>query len=182
VAFGGKWIVALGRYRAVSVEVLPLDFADFYQKSRHQVFRAVLLATRQPDRAEDAVADAYAAAFARWPSLGRHPNPTAWVVRTALNRFRSGWRIWRREGPEAPDVQSVVPPSEGLDADLLAALWRLPARQREVVGLRVLADLDTAQAAAVLGISPSTVAVHLHRALQALRASLEASGYKEMVQ
>lgn len=32
----------------------------------------------------------------------------------------------------------------GLDAALLTALWRLPARQREVIALRIFLDLDTA--------------------------------------
>lgn len=52
------------------------------------------------------------------------------------------------------------------------AIRALPARQREVVTLRVFFDLDTADTARILGISPGTVGVHLHRALAALRAQI----------
>jgi RNA polymerase sigma-70 factor (ECF subfamily) len=49
---------------------------------------------------------------------------------------------------------------------------RLPARQRQVVALRLLLDLDTARTAEMLGISPNTVRAHMAQALAALRTSL----------
>jgi RNA polymerase sigma factor (sigma-70 family) len=54
----------------------------------------------------------------------------------------------------------------------MAALLRLPARQRQVVALRVFLDLDTQRTAEVLGVAPSTVKAHLARALGALRDDL----------
>jgi RNA polymerase sigma-70 factor (ECF subfamily) len=51
----------------------------------------------------------------------------------------------------------------------MAALGDLPERQRQVVALRILLELTGDETAAELGISPSTVGVHLHRALAALR-------------
>lgn len=54
----------------------------------------------------------------------------------------------------------------------MAALLRLPARQRQVVALRLLLDLDTAGTGQVLGIAPGTVQAHLGRAMAALRADL----------
>jgi DNA-directed RNA polymerase specialized sigma24 family protein len=56
----------------------------------------------------------------------------------------------------------------------MAALLRLPARQRQVVALRLFLDLDTGCAAEVLGVAPSTVKAHLARALAALRTDLAA--------
>ncbi|MCT9931672.1 hypothetical protein N5079_15770 [Planotetraspora sp. A-T 1434] len=55
---------------------------------------------------------------------------------------------------------------------LLAALRRLPPRQREVVALRVFLDLDTETAARTLGIAPGTVTAHLSRAVATLRGDL----------
>jgi DNA-binding CsgD family transcriptional regulator len=52
------------------------------------------------------------------------------------------------------------------------ALLRLPARQREVVALRLFLDLDIARTAEVLGIAPGTVRAHLTRATAALREDL----------
>ena len=163
----------------MATEPADSDFATFYRLRKDPVYRAVLLATKQPERAEDAVAEAFMKAYSNWARVCQHPAPTAWVIRSALNSFRSSWRVWRRELPEPPDVVAAVPPDPGLEADLLLLIWRLPARQREVVALRLLADLDSGQTAAVLGISPKTVSVHLHRALGQLRASLVGSEYEE---
>jgi RNA polymerase sigma factor (sigma-70 family) len=163
----------------VASERADSDFATFYRVQRDPVYRAVLLATKQPERAEDAVAEAFMKAYGNWARVSHHPAPAAWVIRSALNSFRSGWRVWRRELPELPDVAAAVPPDPGLESDLLLLIWRLPARQREVVALRLLADLDTRQTAAVLGISPKTVTVHLHRALGRLRAALDGTEYEE---
>jgi RNA polymerase sigma factor (sigma-70 family) len=54
----------------------------------------------------------------------------------------------------------------------MAALLRLPARQRQVVALRLFLDLDTDHTAEVLGVAPSTVKAHLARALTTLRDDL----------
>jgi DNA-directed RNA polymerase specialized sigma24 family protein len=54
----------------------------------------------------------------------------------------------------------------------MAALLRLPGRQRQVVALRLFLDLDTGRTAEVLGVAPSTVKAHLARAIVALRDDL----------
>ena len=64
-------------------------------------------------------------------------------------------------------------PADGpVDPRIMAALMRLPARQRQVIALRLFLDLDTARTAEVLGIGPSTVKAHLARAIAALRDDL----------
>lgn len=157
------------------------DFPSFYVEAKDPVFRAVLLATRRREDAEDAVAEAFLRACERWETLAGHPNPTAWVIRTAMNRFVSGWRIWRREQAELPEeVASLVPDeARSLDPFLLRQLWRLPDRQRQVVALRVIADLDTRSTAAALRIAEGTVGVHLMRGLETLRRALAGTEYEE---
>ena len=58
------------------------------------------------------------------------------------------------------------------DPRIMAALMRLPARQRQVVALRLILDLDTGRTAQVLGIAPGTVMADLGRAIAALRKDL----------
>ena len=53
---------------------------------------------------------------------------------------------------------------------------RLPARQRQVVALRLVLDLDTGRTAEVLGIAPGTVMAHMGRAIAALREDLMPEG------
>jgi RNA polymerase sigma-70 factor (ECF subfamily) len=152
-------------------------FEAFYARSLDSVFRAVLVTTRHSERAEDAVHEAFARALASWDSVGRHPNPLAWTIRVALNFHASSWRVWRREQPEPPEV--AVADELPIDPFLLRAVWRLPRRQRQVVALRVLADLSAEQTADILGISAGTVGAHLHRALGKLRENLAATDYAE---
>jgi RNA polymerase sigma-70 factor (ECF subfamily) len=107
------------------------------------------------------VAEAFARAWASWAKVRRYSAPRGWVVRSALNTGVSWWRPRRREIPLAShDAAALADPAGGLDAAVLAALRRLPTRQREVIALRVFLDLDTQATAQVLGIAPG----HGHRA------------------
>ncbi len=154
------------------------DFAEFYREAKDECLFAVLVSVGDRDTAQDLVAEAFARAWASWAVVSRHPAPAAWVVRTALNAGISRWRRRRREVP-VPDLARVADRSAAgeaadgsVDARIMAALLRLPARQRQVVALRLFLDLDTARTAQVLGIAPGTVQAHLGRAIAALRDDL----------
>src|SRR5579862_574327 len=111
-----------------------VEFAEFYETSRDVCLRAVTACVADRPLAEDLVAEAFARAWTSWPKVRRHPVPKAWVVRTALNARVSWWRRHRREVPLADhDAAAANDPSKMLDTVLIAALRRLPARQREVV-------------------------------------------------
>jgi RNA polymerase sigma factor (sigma-70 family) len=152
------------------------DFAEFYSVRKDAVLRAVLVVTGSRGTAEDAVAEAFTRACARWGVVREHPNPTAWVVRTALNAQRSWWRRLVREVPGRLPERAAAPAPDGLSAELRRLIEGLPRRQREVVALRVLADLSAEETAGLLGIAPATVHVHLHRALGTLRDRVAADG------
>jgi DNA-directed RNA polymerase specialized sigma24 family protein len=95
------------------------------------------------------------------------------VVRTALNTHVTWWRRCRREvGLGDHDVAVPATADLTISSDLLTELRRLPLRQRQVVTLRLLLDLDTDSTAQILGIAPGTVFAHLHRAVAALRSAI----------
>jgi RNA polymerase sigma factor (sigma-70 family) len=146
------------------------EFTDFYQTSWKACLQAVLASGESLESAEDLVADAFTKAWASWPQLRGHPAPRAWVVRTALNTRVSWWRRRWREFPLA-DYDLALPEafSDLIDIDLLAAIRRLPMRQRQIIALRILADLDIETTSQQLGIAPGTVRAHLSRAVQTLR-------------
>ena len=154
------------------------DFAEFYRRSRDDCLRTVLISVGDQDTAQEVVAEAFARACASWRTVSRHPAPAAWVVRTALNMNVSRWRRRRRE-VSVPDPGVVTDPPAGggpadglIDPRIRTALMRLPARQRQVVALRLLLDLDTKRTAEALGITPNTVMAHMSQALAALRTEL----------
>ena len=150
----------------------------FYEASRGPCLRAVCAMVGDRRLAEDLVAEGFARAWASWRKVGNHPAPRAWVLRTALNLRVSWWRRRRREIPLV-GADWISPPTsaEGIDPSLMAALYRLSPRQREVVVLRLLLDLDTHSTAAVLGIAPGTVTAHLSRAADALQRDLAHNHY-----
>ena len=159
--------------RLVGVSEDELGFARFYEASRDSCLRAVLASVGDQRLAEDLVAEAFARAWASWRTVKDHPAPRAWVLRTALNLRVSWWRRRRHEMPlSVPDSASEPTFSVGIDPSLLAALNRLQGRQREVIVLRALLDLDTETTARVLGIAPGTVTTHLFRATAALQREL----------
>src|SRR5580693_96133 len=84
-----------------------LDFAEFYREVKDDCLLAVVVSTGERDTAQDLVAEAFARAWASWPSVSRHPAPAAWVVRTALNAGVSRWRRRRREVP-VPDLATIA--------------------------------------------------------------------------
>ena len=155
------------------------QFQVFYEATKSPVLRAVLLA-RAGDRhaAEDAVAEAYERAFLRWEKLAHHPNPTAWVIRTAINHRISMWRRYRREEPQV--ATSVASGPDLLDPSLMRLIQQLPKGQREVLALRVLLDFSTEQTAQALGVKQGTVKKQLHRALQELRKRVIAPDTEEV--
>ena len=150
----------------------------FYEASRDPCLRAVCAMVGDRLLAEDLVAEGFARAWASWPTVSKHPAPKAWVLRTALNLRVSWWRRRRREIPLVGADRVPSPDSPGgIDPSLMAALDRLSPRQREVIVLRLLLDLDTHSTAAVLGIVPGTVTAHLARAADALQRDLTEHHY-----
>jgi RNA polymerase sigma-70 factor (ECF subfamily) len=145
------------------------EFAAFYRASKDSCLKAVTAVVGDRQLAEDLVAEAFARAWTSWGKVRRHVAPRAWVVRTALNNGISRWRR-QREVPLADhDAAAPAQVSDGVDPKLVAALRRLPTRQREVLALRIFLDLDTEATANVLRIAPGTVTAHLSRAVATLR-------------
>jgi RNA polymerase sigma factor (sigma-70 family) len=156
-------------------------FAEFFETSWESCLRAVAASTGNLTLAEDQTAEAFARAWASWHKVSRHPAPRAWVVRTALNAGASWWHRRSKETALAShDIAVADSQGTGLDTAVLTALRRLPARQREVIVLRVLLDLDIDTTARQLGVAPGTVRAHLSRAMTALRSELAPVAAAEM--
>lgn len=162
----------------------PPGFADFYASAKDDCLRTVLAITGNIREAEDLVAEAFARAWVGWHRVRRHPVPRAWVIRTALNARVSWWR--RRHGElvlseiTAPAACSGPAADAGrVDDDVLAALLRLPVRQRQVVALRFLLDLDVAETARALWLAEGTVRSHTARAIAALREEFSLTAEEE---
>ena len=156
-------------------EVLGRLFRDEY--ARLVGLARLLIDTRA--EAEELVQEAFARTFAAWDRLDDPDAALPYLRTTVVNLARGGLRrraTVRRTPvpgtPDAPGADATVAASEA-QREVLAAVRDLPERQREVVVLRYLLELSTADTADALGIAPGSVKTHLHRALATLETTLE---------
>lgn len=176
-------------------EVGPADRAwaadqaltDLYAAHWHSLVRLSWLLVRDQQLAEETVQDAFVAMHSRWSQLRNQDLALAYLRRCVVNSSRSVLRHRKVENrylsaeTSARTSQGITnePSAESralehaTGARLLAALGRLPRREREVLTLRYYLDLSEAQIAVALSISPGSVKTHAHRGLIALRSEVE---------
>jgi RNA polymerase sigma-70 factor (sigma-E family) len=127
--------------------------------------------------AEDVVQEAFLGLFRRWEHLEDQARALSYVRSSVLNGSRTALR--RRPAVELEPAHQ--PPVRSAEASILteeerreiiAALRRLPDRQREVLALRFYLDLPDDQIAAALGIRKSTVRSTALRGIRALGRAL----------
>jgi RNA polymerase sigma-70 factor (ECF subfamily) len=149
-----------------------LDELEALYASRFEVFvRVAASVTGDPERARDAVQDAFATAVRKRRSFRGEGPLEAWVWRIVLNAARTDVR--RTEPVLVADEPFSSNGHAEEDAELRVALSRLPERQRTAVFLRYYADLDYAAIGEALEITTGTVAATLSAAHSALRTRLE---------
>ena len=122
--------------------------------------------------AEDVVQEAFCGLYRAWDRLPSHDNVVGYLRVSVLNGCRSALRRARRT-PRA----AAMPHAASAEADAMAgeerraavaALRRLPPRQREAVVLRYFAELPEHETAQAMGVSLGTVKSTTARALLAL--------------
>jgi RNA polymerase sigma factor (sigma-70 family) len=140
-------------------------FDDVFYVEFRSVARTVFLICHDHDRAEDITQDAFVELLRRWERVSNYERPGAWVrrvaIQLAIRSHRRDRRRWRAE--QAVDVPAQ-PPLTDVDIDLVRAVRELPAQQRAAVVLFYFEDLPIGEIADLLGCSPATTRVHLHRA------------------
>jgi RNA polymerase sigma factor (sigma-70 family) len=141
------------------------DIEQLFRDTGDRLWWALLAYTGDREIASDAAAEAFARALSAAESIR---DPTSWVWRVAFRVATAELRTARRASSE-PER------SYEMDEEAIAvmlALKRLSRRQRAVFVLFYLDDRPTNQIAQLLGMSPATVSVHLHRARRRLRTIL----------
>jgi RNA polymerase sigma-70 factor (ECF subfamily) len=145
---------------------------------RQSCVRALVGMGATHEQAEDAAQNAALRAWCHRQRLRPGSDPTPWVLTI---ESRELMRLWgrahhERELPAAePGLSGAV--SESIDSiadrlDLQAALSRLEAHDRVLLGLRYERDLSQREVAAVLGIPEGTTKVRLHRVRGKVKAML----------
>lgn len=121
--------------------------------------------------AEEVAAEAFTRTWVRWGRVRRFASPGGWVVRVTTNLALDQVRRGRAPVPAAVDT-AALDDAIAAHLTLLAAVNRLPDRQRTAISLRYFADLPVDAVAEAMGVSGGAVKTHLHRGLERLRTLL----------
>jgi RNA polymerase sigma factor (sigma-70 family) len=150
-------------------EASPFHLAieRLYREEGPKLWRALMSFSGDRSIADEALAEAFAQLLGRGSEVR---SPSAWVWRSA---FRIAAGELRRRGMASPSGDSESYELADPLPEVLAALAALPPNQRAVVVLHDYADRPTTEIADSLGITRSTVRVHLSQARRKLRKTLE---------
>jgi RNA polymerase sigma-70 factor (sigma-E family) len=153
------------------------EFADYVAARSRLLCTTAYLLCGDWHRAEDLTQTALTKLYLAWRRIDRRESVDAYarrvLVRSLLDERR---RPWRREHATAELPEAAGHPDRADErVDLMAALARLPARQRAVIVLRYWSDLGIAETAAVLGVTEGTVKSTSAKGLAALRGVLQGS-------
>ena len=169
----------LGRCQRGDATALP----ELIARHQDRLFRTACRVLRDPARAEDAVADAFAAVWTRCRSWRGEAAASTWIYRVAYRVVldhararRRWWRVFARPAPgPAPD-----PAAEMADRDerahaarrLDAALAGLTPDDRALVHLHYYEGQSLAEIGAVLGVTRDALKMRLGRVRERLRKAL----------
>jgi RNA polymerase sigma-70 factor (sigma-E family) len=149
------------------------DFTALYVAHYEQLLRLAVLLVGDMAAAEDVVQEAFIRVHRILESRSLH-NPLAYLRQAVVNLARSELRrrlVRLRHAPRPmPDAASA---EEGACAaisrqEVIVALRRIPARQREAVVLRYWSDLPEAEIADLMGVSVGAVKAYISRGLSRL--------------
>lgn len=154
--------------------------AELHRDHYTSLVRLASLVVGDVGVAEQVTQDAFVKLQLRWGGLRRVDRAPAYLRSAVLNAARSHLR--RRKVSDRYEARRTVasaaptPESAALGAAqqdrVVAALRRLPPRQREAVALRYYLDLGEADIASTMGVSTGSVKTHLHRGLASLAEHL----------
>jgi RNA polymerase sigma-70 factor, ECF subfamily len=141
---------------------------------------AARLILHDPDQAKDAVQETLVRAWRDMRALRDPDRFDAWLHRLLVNsclneakrlrRHRFDVELGPLDGPPAPDGASALADRDELDR----GFRHLTPEARALVVLHHYLDLPLPEAAAIMGIPLGTAKSRHHRALQQMRASIEA--------
>lgn len=154
------------------------EFREFVAARSRSLLHTAYLLTGDWEQGRDLVQTALASTARRWSRLRDRQQPETYVRRAIYHAQVDRFRLlsW---GKELVTDRLPDPPGQAVDwadiviqrQDIMAALRRLPKRQRAVIVLRYFEDRPDHEIAEILGIAPGTVRSQTHKALASLRAA-----------
>jgi len=152
------------------------EFEILVRRHNQRLYRAARAIMKSDDEAEDIVQQAWLDVFRNLAQFRGDAAFTTWATRIAVNAAITLARK-RPVIAEVADGVAADKPDEDVERAELGKLLeecleQLPQGNREVMVLRDVLELDTAETAEMLGLTEEAVRVRLHRARAAVAAEL----------
>jgi RNA polymerase sigma-70 factor (ECF subfamily) len=165
--------------REIVARVLGGERADFevlVRRHNQRLFRAARAVMRSDDEAEDVLQQTWLEVYRHLAQFRGDAAFPTWATRIAVNAAIA-LKNKRPVIAEVQDSAGGASPHDALERVQLGKLLQtcldqLPQGNREVIVLRDVLELDTAETATCLGLTEEAVRVRLHRARAAVAASL----------
>ena len=154
----------------------PARFLELYERHFHRVWAFVIRRTANRAETEDITSDVFRRALENLHGYDWRGLPfSAWLLRIAANTMSHRWEKTARESAD-PLPETAAPDAElERRAMLFQLVDRLPEAQRRVIELRYIEQRSLSEVAQALGKSEGAVKQLQRRALEQLRADMEAS-------
>lgn len=139
------------------------------------LLQCAYLLTRNQESAKDLVQETLMQAWRARDKLARADDPTRYLLRIMLNKFRSAARRRSWSTASLEELSGAATDGHEERDDLRAvsgAISSLSARQRAVIVMRYWLDYDDREIAELLACRPSTVRSLARRGLAAIRENL----------
>jgi RNA polymerase sigma-70 factor (ECF subfamily) len=155
----------------------PARFADLYEQNFYRVYAYIVRRVQSRPQAEDLTADVFREALAGIQSFEWRGVPFAgWLLGIASRVLADFWkRSGRESGNPAKESDAAVPAGVERSAMLFQLVDRLPAAQFRVIHMRFVEQRSIREIALELGRSEGAVKQLQLRALENLRAQMEAA-------
>lgn len=152
------------------------SYEELYQENAALVYHFLLSKCRKPDVAEDLTQETFLQAIRSIESYNGKCKISVWLCQIAKHLLYQYWERRKESVPleedwmlsAEPGVERQVLAREEL-LDVLGRLHRLPVNMREVVYLRVSADLSFREIGRIMGKSENWARVNFFRAKELLR-------------
>ncbi len=170
--------------------VVTQDFSSVVESHRQQIFRFLLVSSRDVDVAQTLTQECFLKAYRNWSRFRGESSAGTWLMRIAINLQKDHWRsrrmqFWKLTRTHSVDLDMArewVPSGDAsperhvLAREQVRRVWEavksMKERQRTVFLLRFVEELKVNEIALATGLHEGTVKSHLSRALRRVRAEL----------
>ena len=149
-----------------------------------EMLKVCFIYLRDMELARDALQESFLKAYRRFDPYRGAASEKTWltsiVINTCKDFRRTAWFRYMRTAVSSDSLPLSVPPPDEARMDLMAAIMKLPVKNREVILLKYQQGLNNREIAELLHLTPMAVSKRMRQAYDRLKMDLEGeASYEE---